>query len=82
MEKSRSGCISHNPYQAHIHNTLTTALQTTKLQEASHLPLSKTHYLSSFGAMVMGAGWDDATANEADVNLRRTVMNGGVINRH
>lgn len=59
-----------------------TTLQTTKLQEASHPPLCKTHYLSSFGALVMGAGWGDATANEADGNLGRTVMNGGVINQH
>lgn len=29
----------------------------------------------------MGAGWGDATANEADGNLGRTVMNGGVINQ-
>lgn len=47
----------------------------TKLQEASHLHLNKTHYLSAFAPMVMGTGWDDAMANGADSNLGHTVMN-------
>lgn len=67
---------------AHTHRKYSDgALQTTKPQEASHLPLRKTHYLSSFGAIVMGTGWGDATANEAAGNLGHTVMNGGVINQ-
>lgn len=53
-----------------------------KLQEPSRLLQNKTHYLSSFAAMVMGTGWDDAMPNEADSNLGHTVMNGWVIKQH
>lgn len=54
----------------------------SKLQEPSHLLQNETHYLSSFAAMVMGTGWDDAMPNEADSNLGHTVMNGWVIKQH
>lgn len=46
-----------------------------QLKDASHLPLNKTYYLSSFCTRGNGHRRDDATPNEADSNLGHTVMN-------